>query len=189
MSSNLFFTRKGIGRIMNKNSKGSYGMDIRIATIDDLPQLLDIYNYEVLNGVATFDIAPKTLEERTEWFNRHNYNNHPLIVAVIEGYIAGYASLSSYRDKEAYNSTVELSVYIAAKYRNQGVATTLMAEIIDMAQKNHLTHMIISVITAGNEGSRWLHEKFGFTFCGVIPEVGFKFGKYHSIENYSLKVQ
>lgn len=163
-------------------------MKIRIATIDDLPQLLEIYNYEVLNGVATFDLAPKTTEERTEWFYKHNCNNHPLIVAEIEGHIAGYASLSPYRDKEAYNSTVELSVYIAAKFRNQGVATTLMTAIIDMAQKNNLTHMIISVITAGNEGSRRLHEKFGFTFCGVIQEVGFKFGKYHSIENYSLKV-
>ncbi|MNC78374.1 hypothetical protein D3C75_1305680 [compost metagenome] len=63
-----------------------------------------------------------------------------------------------------------------------------MAFILEEAKKDDRTHMVVSVITAGNEGSRKLHEKFGFQFCGTIPEVGFKFDKYQDIENYSLKV-
>ena len=95
-------------------------MIIRKAKKEDLKELLDIYNYEVEHGVATFDLETKTLEEREEWFYSHNVDNHPLIVAEIDGNIAGYASLSSYREKEAYKSTVELSIYIGVSYRKKG---------------------------------------------------------------------
>ena len=109
-------------------------MIVRQAKERDLPELLAIYNYEVVNGVATFDLQPKTLEERREWFVEHNIENHPLIVAEVEGIIAGYASLSSYRPKEAYASTVELSVYIGEGYRGLGIADALMKEILEMAK-------------------------------------------------------
>lgn len=163
-------------------------MIIRKAEITDLHALLAIYNYEVMHGVATLDLEPKSMSDWEQWFNNHNINNHPLYVAEVGDSIAGYASLSSYRDKEAYKSTVELSVYISAQHRKQGVASHLMAFVLEEAKKDDRTHMVVSVITAGNEGSRRLHEKFGFQLCGTIPEVGFKFGKYQDIENYSLKV-
>ena len=152
-------------------------MIIRKAKKEDLKELLDIYNYEVEHGVATFDLETKTLEEREEWFYSHNVDNHPLIVAEIDGNIAGYASLSSYREKEAYKSTVELSIYIGVSYRKKGVATALMDSILDEAKRDERTHTVISVITSGNEGSKKLHEKFGFEFCGTLKEGGIKFGK------------
>ena len=146
--------------------------------------------YEVLNGTATFDIKPKSTEERQQWFDLHNKENHPLIVSENEeGKICGYASLSPYREKEAYRSCVELSVYVAHDSRRQGIATALMSEIINLAKKDTNTHTIVSVITAGNEASKKLHERFGFDFCGTISEVGMKFGKYLSIDNYCLIVQ
>ncbi|MNJ52070.1 N-acyltransferase YncA [compost metagenome] len=163
-------------------------MIIRKAEITDLNALLDIYNYEVMHGVATLDLEPKAIEEWEKWFYNHNISNHPLVVAEVDDMIAGYASLSSYREKEAYKTTVELSVYVSAHHRKQGIATSLMTVILEDAKKDDQTHMVVSVITAGNEGSRRLHEKFGFQFCGTIPEVGLKFGKYQDIENYSLKV-
>lgn len=154
----------------------------------DLEALLDIYNYEVVNGVSTFDLHPKTLSEWKCWFDSHNVGNHPLIVAEIDHQIAGYASLSSYREKEAYHSTVELSVYIAPSFRNQGVASGLMKRIIEDARQDEEIHMIVSVITSGNQASTKLHEKFGFTYCGSLHEVGYKMGKYRDIDNYELKV-
>lgn len=163
-------------------------MLIRKAEMKDLEALLDIYNYEVVNGVSTFDLHPKTLSEWKCWFNAHNVGNHPLIVAEIDHQIAGYASLSSYREKEAYHSTVELSVYIAPSFRNQGVASGLMKRIIEDARQNEEIHMIVSVITSGNQASTKLHEKFGFTYCGSLHEVGYKMGKYRDIDNYELKV-
>ena len=163
-------------------------MEIRIARREDLQQLLDIYNYEVVHGVATLDLQPKSLEEWERWFDAHNIKNHPLLVAVKAGRVAGYASLSSYRQKEAYRSTVELSIYISPDFRRQGVATALMEAILQAARQDPLTHTVVSVITDGNEASRKLHEKFGFTYCGAIREVGMKFGTYLDILNFSLIV-
>ena len=163
-------------------------MLIRVAEQKDLPELLNIYNAEVLKSVANLDLTPRTLEEWQVWFDHHNVENHPLYVADIEGRVAGYASLSSYREKEAFRSTVELSIYVAADYRNRGVATELMTFILDQARADERTHAVISVISATNEPSILLHKKFGFTYCGLIPEVGVKFGVYQDIVNYWLGV-
>ena len=163
-------------------------MEIRVARREDLQQLLDIYNYEVVHGAATLDLQPKSLEEWGRWFDAHNIKNHPLLVAEQAGRVAGYASLSPYRSKEAYRSTVELSIYIGPGFRRQGVATALMEAILREARQDPETHTVVSVITDGNEASRKLHEKFGFTYCGAIREVGMKFGAYQDILNFSLIV-
>ena len=161
---------------------------IRKPIREDIPSLLDIYNYEVENGIATLDINKKTPAEWEEWYNNHNIENHPLIVAQIEDEVAGYATLSSYRVKEAYKSTVELSVYVSPRHRQMGVGTALMEEILRLARNDESIHTVVSVITSGNAASCRLHEKFGFTFCGTIKEVGLKFGKYVDIDNYYLIV-
>ncbi len=163
-------------------------MLIRKAELGDLEELLEIYNYEVVYGVSTFDLHPKTLEERRQWFDSHSIDNHPLLVAEIEGHAAGYASLSSYREKEAYRSTVELSVYVGVAYRRRGVADALMKAILELARADESIHTVVSVITGGNEVSIRLHNKYGFTYCGCMHEVGYKLGAYRDIENYELRV-
>lgn len=163
-------------------------MTIRTAIESDLPVLTEIYNYEVTHGTATFDIHPKTVGEREEWFREHNKDNHPLIVAEDGGGVLGYASLSPYREKEAYSGTAELSVYVSPKARGNGVGTSLMREIIKLAKADERTHSVISVITDGNEVSIHLHEKFGFSYCGTLHEVGVKFGKYLDVINDELIV-
>jgi len=163
-------------------------MIIRTAKEKDMPELLDIYNYEVEHGLATFDLNPKTMEERLLWFRAHNVGNHPLIVAEEDGKAVGYASLSSYRDKEAYAATVELSIYIAPDYRRRGIAGELASDILKTAKEREDIHTVISVITGGNEASIRLHERLGFVHCGTVREVGVKFGKLLDIENYQLMV-
>ncbi len=163
-------------------------MIIRKAEEKDIAPLLEIYNYEVLHSTSTFDLNPKTYEEWKDWYLAHNVGNHPLIVAEEDGQVAGYASLSSYREKEAYKSTVELSVYVGVDFRRQGIATALMEEILRMARQDSSIHTVVSVITSENAESEKLHNKMGFTFCGTIHEVGEKFGRYLSISNYELQV-
>lgn len=162
-------------------------MIIRIGKREDVEKLLQIYNYEVINATATFDLNPRTLEERMEWFDEHQ-GHHPLIVAEIEGEVAGYATLSPYRTKEAYKSTVELSVYVDLKFRGRRIGKTLMEEILRMAREDETLHTVISVITGGNAASIRLHEEFGFVHCGTMREVGEKFGKLLDIDNYQLMV-
>ena len=163
-------------------------MIVRQAVRADVPAMREIYNDEVLCGVATLDLHPRTREDRVKWFEAHNVDNHPLIVAEEGGEVMGYASLSPYRDKEAYRSTVELSIYVGKAHRRKGAATCLMREILEMAKKDARTHLVVSVITAGNEASVSLHGRFGFTYCGTIHEVGEKFGRLLDIENYELEV-
>ncbi len=172
---------------------------IRKGRREDVPALLDIYNYEVVNGTATFDLQPKTLAERMQWFEEHQTEAHPLLVAElsleqaddtdsIQSIVAGYATLSSYRPKAAYDSTAELSLYIAPACRRRGVATALMQAILQAARECPELHMVVSVITGGNAASIHLHEKFGFTHCGTLHEVGYKHGAYRDIDHYELKV-
>ena len=163
-------------------------LQIRRAVINDVQDCLAIYNYEVEYGVATLDLEPRTLEEWHEWYNAHSDEHHPIIVGTINDVVVGYASLSPYRLKDAFKSTVELSIYIHQDYRGQGVATRLMERILEMAKEDTMIHNIVSVITAGNEESTKLHNRFGFTYCGLTPEVGFKHGKYQDTETYALLV-
>ncbi len=163
-------------------------MIIRTAEEKDMQALLNIYNYEVEHGLATFDLNPKTMEERLVWFREHNVGNHPLIVAEADGKAVGYASLSHYRPKEAYAATVELSVYIDKDYRRRGIAEKLSSAILDMAREREDIHTVISVITGGNEASIRLHRQLGFVHCGTMREMGVKFGKLLDIENYQMMV-
>lgn len=161
-------------------------MVIREAEVRDVPYLLDIYNYEVENGVATFDLYTKTIEERMNWFHQHNIDNHLLMVAEVDGHAVGYASLSPYREKEAYAATVELSIYISCRYRRSGIAKALMGYILKAARERDDIHSVISVITSGNQASIRIHEIFGFVYCGTLSEVGTKFGKMLDIDHYQL---
>lgn len=163
-------------------------LQIRRAVINDVQNCLTIYNYEVEHGVATLDLEPRTLEEWHEWYNAHSDEHHLIIVGTIDDVVVGYASLSPYRTKDAFKSTVELSIYIHQGHRGKGVASKLMAHILEHAKENDTLHTVVSVITAGNEGSTKLHSRFGFTYCGLTPEVGFKHGKYQDTETYALLV-
>lgn len=163
-------------------------MIIRTAEIRDLQAMLDIYNHEVINGTATLDLRPKTYEERLKWFYEHNTENHPLIVAETNKNVSGYASLSSYREKEAYKSTVELSVYVRAEYRGRKIGTALMEKILSMAREDESIRNVVSVITSGNEASIKLHRKFGFARFGKMHNAAVKFNKLVDVEFFELLV-
>ena len=161
---------------------------IQSITKNDVSACLAIYNYEVEHGVATLDLEPRTLEEWHEWYSAHQTVEHCIFVGTIDGVVVGYASLSPYRTKDAFKSTVELSIYIHQDYRGQGVASKLMAHILEYAKETDTLHTVVSVITAGNEASTALHERFNFTYCGLTPQVGFKHGEYQDTETYALLV-
>jgi len=150
--------------------------------------LLEIYNREVESSFATLDCKPKSHDDWERWFFRHNIDNHPLIVAEIGREIAGYISLSSFREKDGYSSSVELSVYVDERFRRLGVASALMTEIISIARADDRIHSIVSIIIDANVASHALHEKFGFSYCGRVREAGYKFGKHVDIDYYQLLV-
>lgn len=156
---------------------------IRRAKIEDLHEMLDIYNYEVVNGVATFDEVPVTYEQRKEWFNVHK-GKYILLVEEQDGKIAGYASVSKLFPKPAYDISGEVSVYVGKDFRGQGIGKALLKELLVQTEKEGNFVSLFSLITGTNEASIHLHEKLGFTYSGVLKESGMKFGKHLDVVIY-----
>ena len=147
-----------------------------------------IYNEAIANTTATFDTEPKTIEDRLQWFNAHD-EKHPVIVAVINDAVIGWATLSKWSDRSAYDSTAEVSVYVHHDHRDQGIGKRLL-EVLTLEGEKLGLHSLISRITQGNEKSIYLHERLGFENVGVLKEVGKKFGNYldvHILQKVFIK--
>ena len=149
---------------------------LRAATEIDQPEILAIYNEAVLNTTATFDTEPRSMDAKMEWFRRHK-KNHPILVAEINKKIIGWASLSPWSDRCAYETTVEVSVYIDKDFRGQGIGSSLLERITIEGQKAK-NHTVLSRISSDNLASIYIHKKAGYKIIGVMKEVGFKFGKF-----------
>lgn len=157
---------------------------IRDAVGADAPALMRIYNREVLETTATLDAEPRSLEDQTRWLEERS-GGHAVIVAEIDGAVAGFASLSSFKARAAYRPTVENSVYVDPDYQRRGLGRLLMQEIIDRARL-HGFHSMIARIAEGNPGSIALHESFGYHVVGVEREVGRKFGRWLDVTEMQL---
>ena len=151
-------------------------MHIRLGELADAEAIAAIYNAEVLGGTATFDLVPRTLNEQREWL-RVRSGALAVLVAVIDDEVAGYASLSKFRDRPAYSTTVESSVYVHEDHRRKGVANALMSELLTTAA-SHGFHAIIARIADSQEASLELHRRLGFALVGVEREIGRKFGRW-----------
>jgi L-amino acid N-acyltransferase len=148
---------------------------IRRATNADVPAITGIYNEAILNTDATFDNETKTAAEQEIWFKRHDAK-HPVLVAVHDSEVVGWASLSEWSSRCAYAGTAELSVYIGAEHRNRGIGKRLMEETLSAGRQCGL-HTVLSRVTEGNASSIHLHLLAGFENVGTMREVGFKFNR------------
>ncbi len=156
---------------------------IRPACKKDLPAITQIYNYEILHGVATFDTHPFTPRSRKKWFLAHT-GRHILLVQEEQGVIVGYASFSTFNPKPAYDGCVELSVYIHPDHRGQGHGKALMDAIMEFFHSREDLHTVISLITRGNDTSIYLHQQKGFCHTGTLRSAGKKWGKELDVEIY-----
>jgi L-amino acid N-acyltransferase len=151
-------------------------MHVRLARPTDSDAILAIYNEAVLRSTATFDLVPRTEAEQTAWMSEHG-GPHPAVVAVEDGEVVGFGSLSPYRDKHAYATTVENSVYVHGDHRRRGVGRALLEELLRLAAR-HGFHTVIARIGERNTASIALHEACGFELVGVEREVGRKFNRW-----------
>lgn len=160
---------------------------IRLAELRDLPALKSIYDEAVLHSTATFVTEARTEAEMLTWFQAHT-GHHALLVYERDGRAVGYASLSTYNPKQAYDTSVELSIYVDLAARGRHIGDELMAAILDFARNSDRIHNVISLITSENEVSVRLHQKYGFRLCGRIEDAGRKFGRYLGVDVYQLLV-
>jgi len=148
---------------------------IRRARLEDAPVIAHIYNEAILNTTATFDTELKTPEERVEWLKSHD-ERHPILVAIVNAEVVGWASITMWSDRPAYADTAETSFYVSSSYRGRGIGRKLKEAIITEAKRLGY-HTLIARITAGSEVSLHLNESTGYIHVGTLKEVGRKFGQ------------
>ncbi|MDP9071648.1 MAG: N-acetyltransferase family protein [Actinomycetota bacterium] len=148
----------------------------RLAVVDDAEAIRDIYNREVTGSAVTFDLVPRTLEDQRAWLAAHA-GAHPAVVAVSGSEVLGFGSLSPYRDRPAYATTVEDSVYVRHDARGRGVGRAILQELVRLARA-HGFHTVMARVVGSHEVSIALHRACGFDLVGIEREVGRKFGRW-----------
>jgi phosphinothricin acetyltransferase len=172
-------------------------MRTRLVDVGDAAALMNIYNPEVMEMSVSFDLVPRSLADQDAWI-RHHQATHPCIVAVNDEdnlgetgargeRILGFAVVSPFRERPAYATSVENSVYVAREARGRGVGEKLLLELIRTAQESGF-HTLIARIVGENESSIRLHEKCGFTLVGTEIEIGRKHGRWLDVVEYQYVV-
>jgi L-amino acid N-acyltransferase len=151
-------------------------VSIRLAERRDAEAIRAIYNREVMASTVTFDMVPRTLDEQVQWIDEHA-GGHPAVVAEADGTVVGFGSLSPYRPRPAYATTVENSVYVDPAHQGRGVGRAILDELVRRAA-DHGFHSVVARIVGGHEASIALHAACGFATVGVEREVGRKFGRW-----------
>lgn len=154
------------------------GFAIRPSTETDLTTVQAIYTDHVLNGVASFDETPPSLDDIVARRAEVTAAELPHIVAVVDGTVAGFAYAAPFRSRPAYRYTVEDSVYVAADHQRQGLGLALLARVIEEARGAGRRQMIAAIGDSGNTASIGLHAALGFAHVGIYRDVGFKFGRW-----------
>ena len=149
---------------------------VRLATPDDAEAIRAIYNREVTGSTVTFDLVPRTLADQLAWLAAHS-GAHPAVVAERAGDVLGFGSLSAYRERPAYATTVEDSVYVRHDARRQGVGAAVLRDLVRLATA-HGFHTIMARVVGGHEASIQVHRACGFELVGVEKEVGRKLGRW-----------
>ncbi len=154
-------------------------MEIRPATAADIPGIVAIYGPAVATGTASFELTPPDEAEMRRRFETITSAGFPYIVAEIDGKVAGYAYVSSYRTRPAYRFTVENSVYVAPDAQRGGVGRALLTALIEACAARGYRQIIAVIGDSPNQpGSISLHRGCGFVEVGRLPNVGFKFGRW-----------
>jgi L-amino acid N-acyltransferase len=151
-----------------------------------LPVIMEIFNDAILHSTALYDYKIRTIEMVHAWYIHKKKGNYPVIGLFDEkDTLLGFATYGPFRERPAYKYTVEHSVYVHPDSRGKGYGTILLRTILKKAEEQDY-HVVIGGIDASNTVSRKLHEKEGFTFCGLIQQSGYKFGQWLDLAFYQL---
>lgn len=152
-------------------------MFIRQAVDSDLDAILAIHNESIAHSTAIWTDHAVPRSDREAWLAARTAAGDPVLVAVENDELAGYATYAQWREKYGYRHTVEDSVYIAGPFQGRGIGRALLAELIERARTaGH--HVMLADIESGNAASIALHESLGFVEAGHLREIGTKFGSW-----------
>lgn len=147
----------------------------------DLQAITDIINYNILYSTALYDYEIRTLSQQESLLNEKLHKGFPVIVVETAGIVSGFGYYGEFRFRQAYQYTVEHSVYVAPEYSSKGIGGKILISLIEIAKRQG-KHTMIGVIDAENENSIRFHERYGFVQSGVLKETGYKFDRWlHSV--------
>lgn len=158
---------------------------VRDATSLDLPAIAAIYTHYVLRTTITFNTQVRTPREWTDLFDQLvQQGRYHLIVGDIDGQVVGFAHTQRFRDKAAYDRSVEISVYVAPDAIGKRVGDALYGHLLARLEADPSFHRAYALIALPNEASERFHRKWGFELRGTLTEVGHKFGRYLDVAYY-----
>lgn len=148
----------------------------RLASPDDAPILVQIYNEGIEDRVGTFETRPRSVQDILGWFD----GKHPIVVVEKEGRAIAFASTSNYRTRECYAGIAEFSVYVARDARGRGAGTVAMRALIEAAKSAGIWKLV-SRIFVENEASRRLMASMGFREVGIYEKHGKLDGRWRDV--------
>jgi len=160
---------------------------IRPVKIEDAPALAEIYNYYILNSIATFEetiIGGEEMEKRIQ----NVIPQLPWLVYEEEGQVIGYAYANQWKARSAYRYSIESTVYLKHGETAKGVGTELYQHLLKKLSAFNV-HSIIGGISIPNAASVHLHEKLGYEKVAHFKEVGYKFGKWIDVGYWELIIR
>ncbi|HFF8546910.1 TPA: N-acetyltransferase family protein [Kluyvera cryocrescens] len=154
-------------------------IEVRDARADDVQAIAALYAWHVLNGRASFEEVPPSIDEMGQRMSSIQQQGLPWLVALYRGEIVGYCYASPYRPRPAYRYTLEESIYVDTDMTAHGIGSHLLAALISLCEKGPWRQML-AVIGDGNNntGSLRLHKKHGFEVVGQLRSVGYKLGDW-----------
>jgi L-amino acid N-acyltransferase YncA len=151
---------------------------IRDSAPTDIPAIAAIYAHSVSTSLATFDEQPPSMEEMAQRRADVVDIGLPFIVAMNDGQILGYAYAAAFRRRTGYRFTLEDSIYVAPAMTHRGIGTALLTALIERCATAGYRQLVAVIGDRAHTASIGLHEKLGFTHVGVLPAIGFKFGRW-----------
>jgi phosphinothricin acetyltransferase len=153
---------------------------IRPALKSDLVRINEIYNVYIVDSPISFDLEPWDLERRADWWEHYAETGpYRVLVAEVGGRVIGTAYSTRYREKAAYQSSVETTVVLDPDYVALGIGRRLLSLLLDAVRSEGI-HRAYAIITVPNEASIGLHSALGYRPVGTLDDVGFKLGRYWS---------
>jgi len=154
----------------------------RPVTDGDSAAVLDIYNHYVSTSTVTFDLDVWTADDMAHKIETVSALGMPFIVAERDGEVVGYAYLSTFREKAAYDSTMENTLYLHEDARGLGIGATMLEELCQLGARSGVREVVAVIAdTPDAVPSIRLHDKAGFARVGAMDNVGRKFGEWIGI--------
>ena len=159
---------------------------IRLVNVEDAPAITEIYNYYITYTSISFETRPLDVPEMRTRIQEIAVH-HLYLVYEEDGEIMGYCYAHPWKDRAAYDHTMETTIYLNPRHKSKGIGTLLMKALIDRCRDNGY-HALIACITKSNEPSCKFHAKLGFQKVSHFKEVGYKLGAWHDVVDYELLI-